>query len=230
VSCPLRRPEIFLKLNPCCRNPYITLSLTRRWVYLLWICLTFLQVYVSHIQHITENSSFCIIYKSSVSPGFAKQITPILRVLCYNGSLVTWTVVSLTTAKFKPLIFNWLSSKPRLAYNLSARTTQKTPFFCCGTIVSFVSVAAGMCLLSCCPETALVYPPISRSLHTNRSTRYSIFLLSTIYVYSNFLCISPMSFTCTAYLIVLPQQYLVEGSSYVHLCAMLHSNNMLIFK
>jgi hypothetical protein len=27
-------------------------------------------------------------------------------ILCYNGSLVTWTVVSLTTAKFKPLIFS----------------------------------------------------------------------------------------------------------------------------
>jgi hypothetical protein len=35
----------------------------------------------------------------------AKQIISILRILCYNGSLVTWTVVSLTTAKFKPLIF-----------------------------------------------------------------------------------------------------------------------------
>jgi hypothetical protein len=34
---------------------------------------------------------------------------PILRILCYNGSLVTWTVVSSTTAKFKPLIFSvWL--------------------------------------------------------------------------------------------------------------------------
>jgi hypothetical protein len=31
---------------------------------------------------------------------------PILRILCYNGSLVTWTVVSMTTAKFKPLIYS----------------------------------------------------------------------------------------------------------------------------
>jgi hypothetical protein len=29
----------------------------------------------------------------------------ILRILCYNGSLFTWTVVSLTTAKFKPHMF-----------------------------------------------------------------------------------------------------------------------------
>jgi hypothetical protein len=30
---------------------------------------------------------------------------PILHILCYNGSRVTWTVVSSTTAKFKPLIY-----------------------------------------------------------------------------------------------------------------------------
>jgi hypothetical protein len=37
---------------------------------------------------------------------FAEQIMPILRILCHNSSLVTWMVVSLTTAKFKPLIFS----------------------------------------------------------------------------------------------------------------------------
>jgi hypothetical protein len=52
------------------------------------------QLYVWHII-----SPFCTIHKSSVSPGFVKQIMPILRILCYNGSLVTWTVVSLTAAK-----------------------------------------------------------------------------------------------------------------------------------
>jgi hypothetical protein len=45
-------------------------------------------------------------YKSPVSTGFAKQIMPFLRTLCYNGSLVTWTVVNLTTDKFKPRIFS----------------------------------------------------------------------------------------------------------------------------
>jgi hypothetical protein len=30
---------------------------------------------------------------------------PILLILCYNGSLVTWTVVSLTAVKLKPFIF-----------------------------------------------------------------------------------------------------------------------------
>jgi hypothetical protein len=71
--------------------------------------LGFCQVYASHIEHIIENASCCTSYKSSISLGFAKEIMPFLLLLCYNGSLVTWTVVSLTTAKFKPLIFSvWL--------------------------------------------------------------------------------------------------------------------------
>jgi hypothetical protein len=65
------------------------------------ICLAFLQVYISHIYHAIEISSFCTIYKASVSTGFAKQIMPILRNLFCNGSLVAWTVVSLTKSKSK---------------------------------------------------------------------------------------------------------------------------------
>jgi hypothetical protein len=63
--------------------------------------LAFRQVYVSHIYHVTENSSFRTTHKSSVSTGFAKQIIPILRILCYNGNLVNLTIISLTAAKFK---------------------------------------------------------------------------------------------------------------------------------
>jgi hypothetical protein len=53
-----------------------------------------------------KNVCFCTKHKSSVSTCFAGQIMPILHILCCNGCLVTWTVVSLTTAKFKPLIFS----------------------------------------------------------------------------------------------------------------------------
>jgi hypothetical protein len=48
----------------------------------------------------------CTICKSSVDTGFAKQMIPVLLILRYNGSLVTWAVVSLTAAKFKPLAFS----------------------------------------------------------------------------------------------------------------------------
>jgi hypothetical protein len=49
---------------------------------------------------------FLTIHKSSVSKGFTEQIMPILSNLCYNGDLVTRTVVCLTTVKFKPVIFS----------------------------------------------------------------------------------------------------------------------------
>jgi hypothetical protein len=35
-----------------------------------------------------------------------RQITSILLILCYNDSLVTWTVISLAAAKFQPLILS----------------------------------------------------------------------------------------------------------------------------
>jgi hypothetical protein len=61
-----------------------------------------------------ENSSFVAI--SSASTGFIEQITHMLRILCYNGRLTTWTVVSLTKAKFKPLMF----SIPGFAFTYTA--------------------------------------------------------------------------------------------------------------
>jgi hypothetical protein len=53
-----------------------------------------------------KNSSLCIIYKSSVTTGIAKQMMRNILILCYNGSLVTWTVVTLTASKIKPHIFS----------------------------------------------------------------------------------------------------------------------------
>jgi hypothetical protein len=48
--------------------------------------------------------SLCTIYKSSLSPGFAKQIMSILLLL--QRKLGHLNGVSLTAAKFKPLIFS----------------------------------------------------------------------------------------------------------------------------
>jgi hypothetical protein len=55
---------------------------------------------------ITENSSFYKIHKASFSAGFAKQIMLIFLILCYNGSFITSTAVSMTAPKFKPRIFS----------------------------------------------------------------------------------------------------------------------------
>jgi hypothetical protein len=60
------------------------------------------------IAHIACYWKFFFVH-SSISPGFAKQIMPILRVLYYDGSLVNWKILSLTNTKFKPLIFSMSS-------------------------------------------------------------------------------------------------------------------------
>jgi hypothetical protein len=56
ASGPLRPTtwHFFFQLKSCGNSPYVTSSLTRRWVCLLWMCLAFHHVYISHIYHITE--------------------------------------------------------------------------------------------------------------------------------------------------------------------------------
>jgi hypothetical protein len=51
ASSPLKlmTRTFFSQLNPFDISPCVTSSLTRRWVCLLWICLAFSQVYISHI-------------------------------------------------------------------------------------------------------------------------------------------------------------------------------------
>jgi hypothetical protein len=62
--------------------------------------------YILHVSHVIEY--IYNIYKASVSPGSVQQIMPYFWYFPYNGSLVTWTVICLTTAKFKPFIFRVL--------------------------------------------------------------------------------------------------------------------------
>jgi hypothetical protein len=72
-QAPWYSQRSFFQMNLCGHSLYVTSSLTRKWVCLLWIGLAFHQVYVSHmsILHVIENSSFCTLYKSSVSTGLA---------------------------------------------------------------------------------------------------------------------------------------------------------------
>jgi hypothetical protein len=107
ISLSWRQPlethnhRFFLQLNSCGDSPYVTSPLTIRLVCLLWICLAFVKCMYLTYSMLLRNSPFYTTHKSSVSTAFADQIMPILRILCYNGSLVIWTVVSLTTSKFK---------------------------------------------------------------------------------------------------------------------------------
>jgi hypothetical protein len=80
-----------------------------------------------------------------------------------------------STASRTQTLFSQIPIQKLLSSNfVSARTTQNL-LHSNGSCVCF----AGKCLPSRCPETALVYPPISRSLHSNGSRCYNTMIQST---------------------------------------------------
>jgi hypothetical protein len=138
------------------------------------------------------------------SIGFAKQIILILHILCYNDSLLTWTVVSLTTAKFNTLIriFSmsgfalsyisrtcsfayWTHCSKCHGYNISVRTTKKKTHR--SSIVPCVFIAAGTCLPKRCLETVAVHLPYIAvvaywRLYTLQYIQWKIHLLAIIWL------------------------------------------------
>jgi hypothetical protein len=78
--------NVFL-LNTCGHSPYLTSSLTRGWVCLLWTCLALSRVRITYMTCYWK--FFLVRYRQVLCPGFAKQIMSILLILCYNGSLAT---------------------------------------------------------------------------------------------------------------------------------------------
>jgi hypothetical protein len=95
--------DSFLQLNP-----HIKSSLMRRWVYHLWKVFGLLPSV--RIAHVACNWIFFRLAYTQVSPVFAKRIMPILHI--YNGRFITWTIISLTASKFKPLILCLASPCP----------------------------------------------------------------------------------------------------------------------
>jgi hypothetical protein len=73
----------------------------------------------------------------------------------------------------------WLCRPNSFQDNSSARTTWEHTVSKSTFIVVRRSFVAGTCLPRRCPETDLVYPPISWSLHSNGSTRYNTFSSSS---------------------------------------------------
>jgi hypothetical protein len=96
--------HFFFQLNPCSHSPYITSSNKK--------------MALSFTNMLGLSSSTCIAHIACYWKFFLLNYIQVLclyrlckanhayLILCYNSSLVTWTVVSLTTAKFKPLIFS----------------------------------------------------------------------------------------------------------------------------
>jgi hypothetical protein len=108
-SLEVHDQRFFFQLKSCSHSPCVTSSLTSGWVCLLWVCLAFLKytrIYRTYSMPL-KILSFAL-YQSRL----CRADHDILFILCYNDSLVTWTVVSLTTAKFKSkseseLLYDW---------------------------------------------------------------------------------------------------------------------------
>jgi hypothetical protein len=102
APCPLRpTTKDFLQLNSCGNSP-----LWREDGLVSYEC-AWLFVKCAFRTYVIEISSFCTTNKSSV--------------YC-DGSLVIWTVVSFTTAKFKPIICSTVSRTTSPRYIAPART------------------------------------------------------------------------------------------------------------
>jgi hypothetical protein len=79
------------------------------------------------------------------SRGFAKQILPILLILCYNGSLVISTVVTLTAVKVKSLIFPM--SGFALSYTATANhTSNVSSIIVCSLVAEETTYPPSRCL------------------------------------------------------------------------------------
>jgi hypothetical protein len=78
----------------------------RGWVCLLWIGFAFIKCMYRTYSMLLKNLP-CVLYTNPLSvQALQSRSCLILLILCYNGSLLTWMVIRLTTAKFKPLIFS----------------------------------------------------------------------------------------------------------------------------
>jgi hypothetical protein len=77
----------FFKLNTCGHTPYVTSSLTRGWVCVLWVGFAFVKCTYRTFSILLKILP-CALYTSPlVTPGFAKQFMSILHILCFNGNL-----------------------------------------------------------------------------------------------------------------------------------------------
>jgi hypothetical protein len=91
----------FFQSNPHGHSPCVTVTLTR-----IWACLTNMVGHCHRAYSILLKILPFSIYTSPPSVQALQSISCLSYLSCHNGSVVTWTVVSLTAAKFKPLVFS----------------------------------------------------------------------------------------------------------------------------
>jgi hypothetical protein len=100
-----QRYHFLFQLNPCSHSPYVTYSLMRRWVCLLWICLDFLQVYILHIYQVTELVNLTV-FKITPQHGLHwKHCSPIVASVSFCRNV--FTELLLRNKLHNPIVLLW---------------------------------------------------------------------------------------------------------------------------
>jgi hypothetical protein len=187
ATSPLRltTSNFFFQLITCGHSPYVTFSLTSRWVCPLQLPA---QSFSGPSPVGLMTTFYCLRFKSTPTwrvrspylypPGTGWPRYIPRHWVPFLSSLTTHSVM---IEVFDPLhMGDWLSILTVLVKTSWHGPHRKHR----SSIVACIFVAAGTCLLSCCPETAVVYSPISWSLHNYCCTRYNRntnFIVMTIY-------------------------------------------------
>jgi hypothetical protein len=123
--------------------------------------------FIDHLQVVTTNN-YNTIAISTIYSSLEHTVQCSQSVI--RRFLVTAPTMAISLAPAQVLS----SQTDCLPYNSSARPMQKHPISNSTSIIARRFVAVGTCLPSRCPETALIHPLVSRSLHGNGSTHYSM--------------------------------------------------------
>jgi hypothetical protein len=146
--------------------PRITPSLTRRWVCRLQLLLPSPAHSFSGPSPVWPTVIFyCPRFGTSLlaPPTTRRASVEVFNLLIPNNSRV---------ALFAPVV-SVIASRHGLTENPAFNNT---------SIVACVFVSSGTCLVNRCLETAVVYPPITRTLHSNGSTHHNV--INNLYTFA----------------------------------------------
>jgi hypothetical protein len=133
--------------------------------------------FIDHLQHTSATAN---LHNSQITTAPAKPFPACVFTSRSLATALTVVIIKLHALKFSlyRLLYRTDLVAPIVLKITPGTDHVKTQLFhCCSPTVALLRIcclATGTCLLSRCSETALVYPPTSRSLYSNGSTRYSI--------------------------------------------------------
>jgi hypothetical protein len=97
--------NLFFQLNPCGVSPYVN-PLWWEDAFVSYECAWLFVKCTFHTYNMLKIPTLTLYTSPLSAQALQSRSCLTLRILCYNGPLIIWTVVSLTTTKFKLFIFS----------------------------------------------------------------------------------------------------------------------------